>query len=248
MAEIVMKNASVSYFLRKNLASVANFKQGVVGAPIIVGKKYIEIAALRNITLSLKDGDRVGLIGVNGSGKSTILKLCARALAVQSGTISIKGRTSPQFALGSGLKPELSGRLNTQLKCLYLDVPQSAIPSYIEEIKELSGLGSYFELPLNSYSAGMKSRLVMSLLRLVKGEILIMDEWINVIDPSLSKTIGGLQAQLIEQSKILLLASHSPSVLNEWVNTLVWLDKGEVKAEGPVAEVYKEYESWLKKR
>ncbi len=248
MAKIELENASVSYFMRKMRGARTTSANGVVGAPIIVGSRYIEIAALRDISLSLKDGDRMGLIGVNGSGKSTLLKLCAGALAAQSGIVRIEGRVSPQFGLGSGLRPALTGRLNTELKCLYMGVPQRAIAQHVEEVKELSGLGNYFELPIQSYSAGMKSRFVMSLLRLVRGEILIMDEWINAVDPSLSARIGGLQTQLIDRAKILLLASHSRNVLEEWVDTLVWLEHGKLRMVGKVAEVYKEYDASLKKR
>jgi len=94
----------------------------------------------------------------------------------------------------------------------------------------------------------MRSRLVMSLLRLVRGEILIMDEWINAVDPSLHATVGGLQKQLIDRAKILILASHSRRVLEEWVDRLVWLDCGKIRADGAIGEVYEEYQRWLDER
>src|SRR5690606_7442962 len=97
--------------------------------------------------------------------------------------------------------------------------------------------GGYFELPIETYSAGMRSRLVMSLLRLIRGEILIMDEWINAVDPTLNATVGGLQADLINNSKILLLASHSRRVLEEWVDKIVWLHRGEVREFGDIKNV-----------
>jgi ABC-2 type transport system ATP-binding protein/lipopolysaccharide transport system ATP-binding protein len=127
-----------------------------------------------------------------------------------------------------------------------LGLPQRDIPRYVDEVRRLSGLGGYFELPVQSYSSGMKSRLVMSLLRLVRGEILIMDEWINTADASVSDEIGGLQEQLIKRSKILLLASHSRRVLETWVEKLVWLDRGELRAVGGVSEVLDEYDRWRK--
>lgn len=243
-ARIELNDVSVSYFLRKTGNASKATEQGTVGAQVLIGKRYLEIAALKNITLNIEQGDRVGLIGVNGSGKSTLLKLCAGALSIQRGTMSIVGEVSPQFSLGSGLKSSLSGRQNTRLKCLYMGLPQRDISRYTEDVKKLSGLGGYFELPIQSYSAGMKSRLVMSLLRLVRGEILIMDEWVNAADASLSEEIGGLQEQLIKRAKILLLASHSRRVLETWVDKLVWLDRGELRAIGGVSDVLAEYNDW----
>lgn len=248
MAKIDIENVSVSYYLRKSGDVSKTTERGSVGAEIIVGQRYLEVAALRDISLTINEGDRVGLVGLNGSGKSTLLKLCAGALGYQKGRVTIEGQVSPQFALSSGLKPRLSGRQNAELKCLYMGVPQSAIQRNVEEVKELSGLGGYFELPLHSYSAGMRSRFVMSLLRLVRGEILIMDEWINAVDPSLHATVGGIQTQLIERAKILILASHSRGVLEEWVDRLVWLDFGRVRADGPIGEVYAQYQKWLDER
>jgi ABC-type polysaccharide/polyol phosphate transport system ATPase subunit len=243
MAKIQLDRVSVSYFIRRSSVSGTKFERGAVGAPITVGGRYLEIAALQDVSLSLQDGDRVGLVGANGSGKSTLLRLCAGGLAAKSGNVSIEGIVSPQFALGTGLRLELSGRQNAQLKCLYMNVPQSQIADQIEEVKNISELGGYFELPLQSYSAGMKSRFVMSLLRLVKGEILIMDEWINVADSSIGKKVGGLQAQLIEKSKILMLASHSARILHEWVETAIWIDQGRIQMTGPVDEVLAAYNS-----
>ncbi|WP_024585985.1 ATP-binding cassette domain-containing protein [Aliihoeflea sp. 2WW] len=246
MAKIEMHDVNVSYFMRRTASAGKKFERDAVGAPIIVGQAYLEIAALRNINLAISEGDRVGLIGSNGSGKSTLLKLCAGALSAQSGSVLIEGAVSPQFALAAGLKQDLSGRLNAELKCLYLGVPQRSIAKYVEDVKLLSGLGGYFELPMRSYSAGMRSRLVMSLLGLVRGEILIMDEWVNAADPRLSEAIEGIQSRLLQRSKILVLASHSERVLKSWVDRLIWLEQGEIVADGSIADVYAQYKSWLK--
>lgn len=240
-AKIQLTDVSVSYFLKKGRDAKKALEQGTVGAQIVIGKRYLEVAALKNINFSIEEGERVGLVGVNGSGKTTLLKLCAGALSIQSGSLEIVGKVSPQFSLGSGLKSSLSGRQNARLKCLYLGTPQSKIDGLVEEVKDLSGLGGYFELPIQSYSAGMKSRFVMSLLPLVRGEILIMDEWINANDTA----VDGIQQRLISKAKILLLASHSKPVLDAWVDRLVWLDRGELRAVGTVDEVYDEYRDFM---
>lgn len=239
--KIELAGVSVSYFLKKTGNAEKTLERGTVGAQILIGKRYLEVAALKNITLSIKEGERVGLVGVNGSGKTTLLRLCAGALSLQSGKLEIVGKVSPQFSLGSGTKSSLSGRQNTRLKCLYMGIPQGKIADYVEEVKQLSGLGGYFDLPIQSYSAGMKSRFVMSLLPLVRGEILIMDEWINASDAAMD----SIQQRLISKAKILLLASHSRNVLDAWVDRLVWLDRGELRAVGTVSEVYDEYRDFM---
>ncbi|MDV2968878.1 ATP-binding cassette domain-containing protein [Nitratireductor aquimarinus] len=247
MAVVRLKDAFVSYYVRAK-GGAGGGGRSAVGAQILKRSRYYELSALRGINLELCDGDRVGLVGTNGSGKSTLLKVCAGALLPRSGIVHIEGRISPQFGLGSGMRPALTGRQNAELKCLYLGVSQTEIHRSVEEIKLLSGLGDYFELPIQTYSAGMKSRLVMSLLKLVRGDVLLMDEWINAADPSLNTTVGNLQEELIRRSKILLLASHSKRVLEEWVDKIVWLDRGEVKAIGRVEEVYPDYQKWIKSK
>lgn len=246
MARIAINDASVTYFLRRG----AKRGQGgaAVGGKILRTGRHIEVAALEHVSLTLRDGDRVGLIGVNGSGKSTLLKLCSGALSAQGGSIDIEGKVSAQFSLGAGIKPPLTGRQNAELKCLYLGTPQRRIGERVEEVRELSGLGDYYELPVSSYSAGMRSRLVMAMMRLVRAEILIMDEWIGAADVSVNKTIAALQAELINGASILLLASHSNRVLHEWTNRLVWLHQGEIRMDGPTDEVLDVYLKWMEER
>lgn len=252
MSGIEIKDASVSYFLRqmgegKGRSSGhkrSNLERALVGGQIIERARYLEIAALRDLTLRLTDGDRVGLIGINGSGKSTLLKLCAGALSVQKGSITIDGRVSAQFSLGAGIRPSLTGRRNAELKCLYMGTPQSSISDRVEDAKELSGLGGYFELPVSTYSEGMRSRLVMSMMRLVRADILIMDEWIGAADATVNDTLAALQRELLQRASIVVLASHSRRVLEAWVDKVAWLDGGVLRALGPIGEVYPEFERW----
>ena len=248
MSSIDINDASVSYFLRHRPEKQRSFERGSVGGQIIVRQRFVEIEALKNIDLHFKTGDRVGLIGHNGSGKSTLLQLCSGALSVKSGSIVVEGRVSAQFSLGAGIRPALTGRRNTELKCLYMGTPQRSIADRVEEVKELSGLGGYFELPVSSYSQGMRSRLVMSMIRLVKADILIMDEWIGTADGAVNKKVGKIQSDLMESASLLVCASHSERVLREWVDTVVWLEAGEIRAIGTPDEIFPEYQKALASR
>lgn len=246
MTRIVASGVDASYFIRKSQRSSAPMPHGSVGAPIVAGRRYLEIKALQDITVTLEKGDRIGLVGMNGAGKSTFLRLCAGALAVQKGSIDIEGRVSPQFSLGAGIRNALTGRRNAQLKCLYMGVPLRSIARRVQEVGQLSGLGEYFDLPVSTYSQGMRSRLIMSLLRLMRGNILVLDEWISVADASLMESLNRLQSDLLSNSDIVVMASHAKPVLMQWTNSLIWLHQGRIREMGPTSEVYPRYEAWMK--
>lgn len=248
MTSIEIRDATVSYLLRQARPMGRSLSRAFVGGKISQSRRYVEITALEGVSLSIRDGDRVGLIGSNGSGKTTLLRLCAGALAAKAGHVEVEGRVTPQFSMMSGIRTELSGRLNAELKSLYLNVPQRQIPEKIEQIRELSGLGGYYELPVSSYSAGMRSRLVIAMLTLVRAEILVMDEWIGAADASLTSKTSALQSELIERTSIMLMASHSQALLKEWANELVWLDQGKIVQVGSVHEVLAQYNEWIGKQ
>lgn len=245
---ISLDDVHVSYFVRhagRLGASAVPNREAVLGAEMERRSGFVEIKSLRGVTLDVPDGARVGLVGVNGAGKSTLLKLCAGGLSAQSGTIRIAGQVNPQFSLSSGMRPGLTGRQNARLKCLYYDIPHEQVAEQIERIREMSGLEDYFDLPLRVYSAGMRSRLAMSVLGLLRGDIVIMDEWISAADASINTLASQLQSQLIDSARILLMASHSEGVLRKWSDRLVWLHKGEIRAAGSHDEVLGEYRRFV---
>jgi ABC-type polysaccharide/polyol phosphate transport system ATPase subunit len=238
---VSIENVSVSYFLRRKISNASSARSGSVGGQMVRRGGVLEIQALRNVSLSIDKGERVGLIGRNGAGKSTFLKLCSRALSAQEGRVEINGKICPQFALGAGIRPTLTGRKNAELKALYMGVGQRRLYERVEAVKELSGLEEYFDLPVESYSTGMRSRLVMSMMHLIRGDVLIMDEWINAADASINETANRLQEALIEKASIIMLASHSQRVLRQWTTRCVWFEKGRIVADGPTKDVLAYY-------
>ena len=247
MVAIRLNNVSASYFIRASSRSSASKKQ-TVGAEIAKKGGFLEIRALQDILFSVVPGERIGLVGINGSGKSTLLKVLAKSLSIQSGEMEIEGSICPQFSLASGMRPTLSGRSNTTLKCLYHGVSLRNIPKKVEEMKQLSQLGEYFELPMRTYSSGMRSRLAMSLLSLLSGDIVVMDEWISTADASVSEIVNNLQTKIIDSASILVTASHSEKVLKSWTNRIIWLDRGKILADGPIDDVFKDYQQFIRKR
>ena len=196
---------------------------------------------------NLSQNARIALVGLNGSGKTTLLKILAKCLAVQSGTVEIEGSICPQFSLLSGMRATLSGRSNATLKCLYQGVSMRKIPERVEAIKELSGLGEYFELPIKTYSAGMRSRLAMSLMSIMSGDIVIMDEWIGAADATVNEIANKLQTRLLNSAQILIIASHSTQVLRDWTDRLIWLDHGKIMDDGSIEPVIKAYQKYVTK-
>lgn len=248
MVSIHLKDVSANYLVYGASSKTKSVGVQTVGAEIRSKGRFLEIQALKGISLDLKKGDKVGLVGINGSGKSTLLKVLAKCLSISSGTIEIEGSLCPQFSLASGMRQPLSGRGNSVLKCLYHGVPMRKINQHVEQIKELAGLGEYFEMPVRTYSAGMRSRLAMSLMSIMSGDIVIMDEWISAADATINEIASKLQTNLLSSAEILVMASHSERVLKDWTDRVIWLDHGKIMEDGPIDDVLKSYREFVRSK
>ena len=217
-----------------------------VGGVIAKHRLYTEVQALIDISITANSGDRIGLVGVNGSGKSTFLKTCIGQLAPHTGKVSVEGKGAGLLALGAGLKAKLSGRKNVELKGLYHGLTKSDLPALVEEAKQISGLGDFFEMPISTYSTGMITRLTMSFLTLVEGDILILDEWVGTGDATVTDQANDLQERLLKSSTILVIASHSESVLRSWTDQLIWLHQGKIEGFGKTDDILPEYQYFVR--
>lgn len=219
MTRIVASGVDASYFIRKLHRSSAPLPHGSVGAPIVVGRRYLEIKALQDITVTLEQGDRVGSVGMK-EWQVHLPSPLRRSARRPEGEHRHRGPGQPAILPRAGIRNALTGRRNAQLKCLYMGVPLRSIARRVQEVGQLSGLGEYFDLPVPTYSQGMRSRLVMSLLRLMRGNILVLDEWISVADASLMESLNRLQSDLLSNSDIVVMASHAKPVLMQWTNSI----------------------------
>lgn len=222
--------------LKKAVLGKAGGKIGRNNSNVIV------IEALREITMSLKLGDRVGLVGHNGAGKSTLLRLLSGIYEPTRGSALVTGRVAPVFDLGIGMDPEISGYENIIIRGLFLGQTRKQMAAKVDEIAEFTELGDYLSMPLRTYSTGMRVRLAMGVVTSIDPEILLLDEGIGAVDAEFMKKAQSRLQSLVERSGILVFASHSNEFLARLCETAMWIDHGVIKLTGGIEEVVRAYE------
>jgi len=197
--------------------------------------------ALRNINLTISQGEIVGIIGRNGSGKSTLLKIISGILTPTSGTVETRGRIIPLLELGAGFHPQFTGIENIYFYSVVLGYKREEIETLIQEIVEFSELGDFIYQPIKNYSSGMKSRLAFAVSILIEPDILILDEVLSVGDEAFKeKSFKKMQA-FFESGKTILFVSHSVQHISKLCHRAILLDGGEVLDEGDVRRVSNNY-------
>ncbi|SMG16032.1 ABC-2 type transport system ATP-binding protein [Corynebacterium pollutisoli] len=202
----------------------------------------VVVEALKDINLHLREGDRVGLVGHNGAGKSTLLRLLSGIYEPTRGSADIRGRVAPVFDLGVGMDPEISGYENIIIRGLFLGQTRKQMKAKIDEIAEFSELGEYLDMPLRTYSTGMRVRLALGVVTSIEPEILLLDEGIGAVDAAFMAKARVRLQELVKRSGILVFASHSNDFLAQLCNTALWIDHGQIRSAGLVDEVVEDYE------
>ncbi len=244
MATIILHDVSVEFPLYQGGSrslKKALLRAGTGGRLARDAGNRVCIQALDEISLSLRHGDRVGLIGPNGCGKTTLLRVLAGVYEPTGGTVWTEGRISAIFDVGLGFDPDATGYQNILLRGLYMGLRPEVIRSRIPEISEFSELGDYLAMPVRTYSAGMTLRLAFGVATCTDPDILLMDEWVLAGDAQfLDKARRRLEA-FVDRSSILVLASHSEAILRQWCDKALLLDRGRIRLFGPVDEVLAAY-------
>lgn len=199
------------------------------------------VRALQGIDFEIVEGERVGLLGHNGAGKSTMLRVLSRVYRPQSGTATIDGRVTSLIDLSLGINPEASGRENVYVRGALLGLTKVEIAEKFDEIVEFSELGDFIEMPVRTYSSGMHLRLAFAVSTVLKPEILLMDEWLSVGDESFKSKAEERLTSLVDSAKILVIASHSRKLIEQTCTRAIWLEHGQVKMDGPAMEVAAAY-------
>ncbi|WP_257168469.1 ABC transporter ATP-binding protein [Bradyrhizobium sp. SRS-191] len=198
------------------------------------------VQALDDISFTLKQGDRLGLVGHNGAGKTTLIRVLAGIYEPTRGSLRVVGRNVPMFDIGLGMDEEASGYENIRTRGLILGLSPEEIEQRVPEIAEFAELGDYLELPIRTYSSGMLLRLVFSIAASIHGDIILMDEWIAVGDAQFRKKTHGRLQDITNRSGIVVLASHDHGLLRDTCNLGLYLDGGRVRAFGALGDVLKE--------
>ncbi|ANY77723.1 ABC transporter ATP-binding protein [Microvirga ossetica] len=215
-----------------------------IGGQLTRGKAgYLLVRALQNLSFTLEPGDRLALVGHNGAGKSTLLRLMAGLYAPTFGRVTVQGRVAPLLNLGFGLDAESTGYENIFIRGLYLGMSRAEIKEKIDSIAEFSGLGEFLDLPMRTYSSGMRARLGFAISTHVDTDILLLDEVVATGDAAFIHKANEKLENFARDAKIMVLASHSNKVLRELCNKALLLEHGKLKAFGTVEEVLEIYKN-----
>ncbi len=246
MASIQIENLSVEFVLYNvGLRSIRKqiFEGLSIGGTLSGrGRARAKITALDDVTLMFRDGDRIALIGHNGAGKSTLLRVLAGVYQPARGTVRLDGRVSTIFNIQLGMDHEATGYENILLRGLMLGLTRDQIENGIDDIAALSELGPYLNMPVHTYSSGMVLRLAFAISTSIEPDILLLDEWIGAGDAQFVEKARRRLCALVDQSNILVVASHRLQLVRELCNKAVLLDRGVVKGFGPVEEVLELYQ------
>lgn len=213
--------------------------KSLMGSILRVNKKNNEIHdvyALKKISLKINPGERVGLLGHNGAGKSTFLRMLAGLYPIFSGRREVRGEVRSLFDLSLGFEPDASGRENILYRGLLLGLSPKYMRSIEHEIVEFAGLGEFIDYPIKTYSAGMQVRLAFAISTAVGGDILLLDEVIGAGDANFMEKARKRILRLIEQSEILLLASHDFNALTTICERGLVFHHGEIVFDGDIKE------------
>lgn len=238
MSKITFENVDLSFAYLKT-KSIKNFLFRVKDAR----DDLREIRALRDISFELRDGDRLGIIGHNGAGKSVLLKTMAQIYTPTSGKVILEGRPTCLFELATGFEMEATGLVNIRLRAMMLGLSLDEINRKTEEIAEFSGLGEHLLRPVKYYSSGMFLRLAFSVSTAISPDILLLDEVVAAGDAGFIEKATQRMNEMVMNVSILAFVSHSMAQIRSFCNRCLWLSGGKIVMLDDVDTVIKAYET-----
>jgi len=245
LASIILEDVTIEFPIYD--ARSRSMKNRLLGlgtrGRIGIDRGSVQVRALRNISLELKDGDRVGLIGRNGAGKSTFLRVLSGIYEPPHGRIVIEGTTASLLDISLGMDADATGYENILLRSAILGLGPAEAAARIPEIEAFTELGAHLGLPLRTYSSGMSLRLAFAISTCVQPEILLLDEVIGAGDTHFMDKAQQRLAEMMDRAKILVIASHAAPQITKLCNKALLLHEGQVLAFGPADAVLEHYKA-----
>ena len=233
MAFISCKNIYLDFDvnIKNNLSIRKELKNVFVGSRMERQKSKTIVSALKDINIECSNSERIALTGHNGSGKTTLLRLLASVYQPTSGILKKEGSFSNFFSLNYGMDIELTGRENIVQKYALMGYNKDYALKEMEGIIEFSELDEFIDLPIRIYSSGMSMRLAFSIATSIPSDIILMDEWLSVGDINFVDKAQARLTKIIDKAKILIIGTHSESVVSEFCNREIKLEKGMIVSD-----------------
>lgn len=206
-----------------------------------------EFQAVKGVSFQVRTGEILGIIGKNGSGKSTMLKALAGIFAPDQGSIDLKGHTVSLLSIGVGFQKEVTGRENILLSGMLLGFSEEEVRAKMPQIIEFADLGRFIDMPVKTYSSGMHSKLAFSITAILETEIMLIDEVLSVGDAKFKKKSYRKMKELIsDKNRTVVIVSHNEETLKDLCDKVMWMHDGEIKKIGEPNEILEEYDEFMK--
>jgi ABC-type polysaccharide/polyol phosphate transport system ATPase subunit len=237
-----VQNVSITY--RTTFERTPTFKSAIVR--LGRGERAVrEVQALKHGSFEVPEGTSLGIVGANGAGKSTLIRALGGILPPTEGRIEVHGRISALLALGVGFNPNLSGTENVILGGLANGLSRKLVEERAQEIADFAELGDFMDLPIRTYSSGMRSRLAFAVSVHMDPDILMIDEALSAGDAKFKKKAADKMHELMHSARAMFLVSHALGSIKEMCNAAIWLHKGELMLQGSPDEVVAAYTKFL---
>ena len=243
MSETIIRLEGVSKSYRSYARDVDRVLEILTGKP-----RHQSFSALEPLSLTVNQGEVIGVVGKNGAGKSTLLKLLAGTLQTSSGSLSIHGRVSAILELGASFHPEMSGHDNVYLTCAIQGLTRRETEQAYSAIVDFAGIPDFMQRPVKTYSSGMLMRLAFSIATHVNPDILIIDEALSVGDGVFARRSFDRIMEFRKAGKTIFFCSHSLYQVEALCDRVLWLDQGRIKSEGAPARVITAYSEFLQQQ
>lgn len=204
-------------------------------------KTLERVHALKKVSFSIKKGESVGIIGRNGAGKSTVLKLMAGVSSATKGTVEVHGRVAPLIELGAGFHPQLTGRENVYLNGVILGLKESFIASKFDEIVDFAEIKDFIDVPVKYYSSGMYMRLAFAVSVFVDPDILLIDEILSVGDVAFQKKCITKMREFKKREITIIFVSHDLNTISDFCDKVIYIKDGEIAFEGDTKKGIEHY-------